>query len=69
MRSCSLKLVTGSIPNSGKTNGYTVKKIADLAPRLLATIPKRTVNSRTVSEASTNRKWIADIKGLSQWVC
>lgn len=39
------------------------KKIADLAPRLLATIPKRIVNSRTVIEALTNRKWIADIKG------
>ena len=39
------------------------KKIADLAPRLLATIPKRIVNSRTVNEALTNRKWIADIKG------
>jgi hypothetical protein len=39
------------------------KKIADLAPRLLATIPKRIVNNRTVIEALTNRKWIADIKG------
>jgi hypothetical protein len=63
MRSCSVKLVTGSIPNSGKTNGYMVKKIADLAPRLLATITKRIANNRTVSEALTNRKWIADVKG------
>jgi hypothetical protein len=55
--------VTGPAPNSGKTSGYMGKKIADLAPRLLATIPKRIVNSRTVIEALTNRKWIADIKG------
>jgi hypothetical protein len=39
------------------------KRIVDLAPRLLATIPKRIVNNRTVNEALTNRKWIADIKG------
>jgi hypothetical protein len=39
------------------------KRIVDLAPRLLATIPKRIVNNRTVNEALANRKWIADIKG------
>jgi hypothetical protein len=39
------------------------KRIADLAPRLFAVIPKRIVNSRTVQEAITNRNWIVDIKG------
>jgi hypothetical protein len=39
------------------------RRIADLAPRFLGTIPKRIVNSRTVCEALTNRNWIADIKG------
>jgi hypothetical protein len=38
-------------------------KIADLTPKFLATIPKRIVNNRTMNEALTNRKWIADIKG------
>jgi hypothetical protein len=43
------------------------RRIADLAPRFLGTIPKRIVNSRTVCEALTNRNWIADIKGALSW--
>jgi hypothetical protein len=39
------------------------RRIADLAPRLLATIPKQIMNSTTACEALTNRNWIADIKG------
>jgi hypothetical protein len=37
--------------------------IADLAPRLVVTIPKRSVNRRTVRDALTNWAWISDIQG------
>jgi hypothetical protein len=37
--------------------------VEDLAPRLLAVIPKRRANKRTVLEALTNNKWISDIRG------
>jgi hypothetical protein len=39
------------------------KRIADLAPKLFDTIPKRYVNSRTVQEAILTRRWVSDIKG------
>jgi hypothetical protein len=39
------------------------KNIEDIAPRLLAAVPKRIRNSRTVLEALTDRKWLTDIKG------
>jgi hypothetical protein len=39
------------------------KRIKDLAPSLYNVIPKRIVNSRTIYEAITDRKWISDIKG------
>jgi hypothetical protein len=39
------------------------KCIADLAPHLITTIGKRTVNKRTIVEALNNRRWISDIKG------
>jgi hypothetical protein len=39
------------------------QRIADLAPRLLAAVPKRRINSRTVSEALTAAKWVPDIQG------
>lgn len=39
------------------------KKIEDLAPRLLAAVPKKIRNSRTVLEALTDRKWLTGIKG------
>jgi hypothetical protein len=46
-----------------KDKWLTGKRIKDLAPSLFNAIPKRIVNSRTVYEAITNRKWITDIKG------
>ncbi|GJM95312.1 hypothetical protein PR202_ga12029 [Eleusine coracana subsp. coracana] len=39
------------------------QKIADVAPRLYATIPKRRIKLRTVQEALMSRSWIADIQG------
>ncbi|AQK89935.1 receptor-like kinase4 [Zea mays] len=39
------------------------KRIKDLALSLYNFIPKRIVNSRTIYEAITDRKWISDIKG------
>jgi hypothetical protein len=41
-------------------NGST---ISDLAPNLVKAIPKRSLNRRTVAEALTNQRWVADIKG------
>jgi len=40
------------------------QSIADLAPHLLAGIPKRIVNKRTVEEALTDRAWVLDIRGI-----
>jgi hypothetical protein len=37
--------------------------IADLAPRLVVAIPKRSVNRRTVRDTLTNWAWILDIQG------
>jgi hypothetical protein len=39
------------------------KRIADLAPKLFDTIPKRYVNNRTVQEAILTRRWVSGIKG------
>jgi hypothetical protein len=39
------------------------KSIEDLAPRVLAAVPKRTASSRTVRDALMDMRWIADIKG------
>ena len=38
-------------------------RIADIAPSLHKSIPRRIANKRTVKEALVNRKWISDIKG------
>ena len=40
------------------------QSIADLAPHLLAGIPKRIVNKRTVEKALTDRAWVLDIRGI-----
>jgi len=39
------------------------QSIADLVPRLLAFVPKRIANRRTVEEAMTDRSWVMDIRG------
>ena len=39
------------------------QSIADLAPRLLAVVPKRIANRRTVEEAMADRSWVMDIRG------
>lgn len=39
------------------------RKIQELAPNLHKLIPKRTVRTRTVSQALVNRTWVHDIKG------
>ena len=39
------------------------QSIADLAPRLFATISVRRRKKRTVQEALTNQAWISDIQG------
>jgi hypothetical protein len=38
------------------------KKIDDLAPRLVAVVPKRIKNIRIILEALTDRNWLTDIK-------
>jgi hypothetical protein len=35
----------------------------DVAPRLLAAIPKKRINKCTVLEALTENRWISDIRG------
>jgi len=40
------------------------QSIADLAPHLLAGIPKRIVNKCTVEEALTDCAWVLDIRGI-----
>ncbi|WVZ76816.1 hypothetical protein U9M48_024747 [Paspalum notatum var. saurae] len=37
--------------------------VGELAPNLLRLIPKRTRRQRSVSQALTNRRWVADIQG------
>lgn len=39
------------------------KCIADLAPSLFSTVPKRTTKHRTVAQALNNRTWVSDISG------
>jgi hypothetical protein len=39
------------------------QRIADLAPRLLAAVPKDRINKCTVQEALCANKWVSDIRG------
>ncbi|WVZ53201.1 hypothetical protein U9M48_004174 [Paspalum notatum var. saurae] len=39
------------------------KTMAEWAPNLFRLVPKRVVKRRTVSQALTNRSWVADIRG------
>jgi hypothetical protein len=41
------------------------QRIADLAPRLLAAVPKNIFNKCTVQEALCANKWISDIRGTN----
>jgi hypothetical protein len=40
-----------------------VHRVVDIAPRLLADIPKRRVNKCTVRETLIEHKWVSDIRG------
>ena len=42
-------------------------RIQELAPNLLALIPKRIANRRTVGEALTDFRWLQDIHGTLSW--
>lgn len=42
-------------------DGYT---LAELAPNLFRTVPKRTAKRRTVAQALQSRTWVGDIKGV-----
>ncbi|WVZ75533.1 hypothetical protein U9M48_023578 [Paspalum notatum var. saurae] len=46
------------------------KTMAEWAPNLFRLVPKRVVKRRTVSQALTNRSWVADIRGALtvQWM-
>jgi hypothetical protein len=46
-----------------KDNWLQGKNIGQLAPRLIAAVPKRSINQRTVQEAIIEGGWIRDIKG------
>ena len=46
-----------------KDNWPQGKNIGQLAPRLIAAVPKRSINQRTVQEAIIEGGWIRDIKG------
>ncbi|WVZ80019.1 hypothetical protein U9M48_027537 [Paspalum notatum var. saurae] len=58
-----------SIIGNGETTKFWTgrwvqgKTLADLAPNLFSTIPKKAVQQRTVSQALDNRKWVTDIRG------
>jgi hypothetical protein len=39
------------------------QRVADLAPRLMASIPKRRINKCMVQEALSEHKWILYIRG------
>jgi hypothetical protein len=47
-------------PCSSKIYG---QRIVDVAPRLVATVPKKMVGKYTILEALTANKWISDIRG------
>jgi hypothetical protein len=38
-------------------------RIADIAPRLVAAIPKKKINQRKVQETLTENRWALDIPG------
>ena len=39
------------------------RAVADIAPRLITTVPARIINKRTVQEALLDRNWIKDVRG------
>ena len=62
------KLAVISVVGSGANTLFWMDRwlngqsIADLAPRLLAVVPKRIANRRTVEEAMAHRSWVLDIR-------
>ena len=63
------KLAIISVVGSGENTLFWMDRwlngqsIVDLAPRLLAFVPKRIANRRTVEEAMADRSWVMDIRG------
>ena len=63
------KLAVISVVGSGANTLFWTDRwlngqsIADLAPRLLAVVPKRIANRRAVEEAMADRSWVMDIRG------
>ena len=47
---------------SGPVDGCLIKTVAELAPNLIKSIPKRIIRSRMVAHAVLNRRWLADVK-------
>jgi hypothetical protein len=41
------------------------QRIVDVAPRLVAIVPQKTVSKCTVLEALTDNRWISDIRGAT----
>ena len=39
------------------------QRVADIAPRLMETIPSKIINRRTAQEAVRDKLWINDIRG------
>jgi hypothetical protein len=41
----------------------TWQRIVDISPRLVAAIPNKEINKRTIQEALTENRWALDIQG------
>jgi hypothetical protein len=68
VRSFFLVAIISEVGNGSHTLFWTDRWlhgqcIADLAPRLYATVPKRRIKKFTVHEALTDRTWVKDIQG------
>jgi hypothetical protein len=43
------------------------ERLADLVPKLFGAIPKWLVNTKTIRDAISSRKWVSNIKGALSW--